>query len=146
MKLRIAVVVLLSLANAGCLTMLMSANCFDAGRDRNPRAMNGYFVVELRYRDQEPLLSDIHCEEYYDAMCSERGNYWSWREVGTANGSQRSMVTVFDPETGEIIVGLPTCKSLVGGEPDLTINGELRSRDSRFVVSAEFLESSDVQQ
>jgi hypothetical protein len=72
----------------------------------------------------------IQCEKYYDSMCAERGNYWTYREVGFDSEYQKSTIMIRDEELGEIEIPVPSCKNMVEGRKTplkhllLKINGE----------------------
>lgn len=100
-------IILISLQGCGVL------ECIDSKFEREAKPIDKKFVVNLNYRDMETQTKVIHCEEYYDAMCAERGNYWAIREVGLKNQYQTSSFKFIDAELGSIKYPVPTCQTLV---------------------------------
>jgi len=103
--------------------------CVDAKFPRDPKPIDEVFIVELKYQEQDVIKKKIVCEEYYDAMCSERGNFWAEREVGFAKYYQHSDIEVHDSSIGNIIFPMPSCGKLVNKQDilldhlTLTIDG-----------------------
>ena len=85
--------------------------CIDAQVERAPQPINEPYVVRL-YLQGHDFTKTIHCEEYYDAMCAERGNYWSVREVGAESQYEISTFDVHESSVGRIEVPVPSCTSL----------------------------------
>ena len=64
------------------MSSIYFVNSIDASIPRKAQADLGHYVVTLCYEDQKPIEKVLRFESYYDAQCSVRGNYWSWREIG----------------------------------------------------------------
>jgi len=82
--------------------------CIDAKIPRTPIPMEP-ISVEIAYSGAPVVQREIHCERYYDALCAERGNYWSVRQVGMKSQHDISWVSIQDPRIGEIRLDLPLC-------------------------------------
>ena len=106
------IIALLSFSLCGCVV-----ECIQAKIDRPALPIPGNHVAELRVAGLEPIRKTITCEKYYDAICAERGNYWTVREVGTADESSPSRMSVEIGGIGKVEVLMPACKALVGHQP-----------------------------
>ena len=89
--------------------------CVDSQFTREPKSIDKQFEVVLTI-DGKRTNKTISCEEYYDAMCAERGNFWSMREVGTASMNEKSVLAVQHKALGKIEVPVPGCASMVSGK------------------------------
>jgi len=120
------IIALLSFCLSGCVV-----ECIEAKIDRPAFPIPGSHVAELRVAGMEPIRKAITCEKYYDAICAERGNYWAIREVGTADQSSPSRISVEIAGIGKVEVQMPACKALVGHQssslkmPVIYVGGQL---------------------
>jgi|UniRef100_UPI004048F976 hypothetical protein len=105
-------------------------NGLDAKIPRTVIPIDKTFVIELQYQNREIIRKEIHCEKYYDAMASVRGNYWAVREVGLSSQYQTSKIIIHDNEIGTIEFPIPVSEDLVESKRTLlkhlplTINGK----------------------
>lgn len=119
--------VLLSIA---ALTGCGVAECIDATIPRPSQRLPGSHVIEIEYKAQSAITATVTCEKYYDAMCAERGNYWSTREVGTTDPpSLVRFIAVNDADLGEIEIPRFGCELFNGPAPQefwpfIRVNGE----------------------
>jgi hypothetical protein len=88
--------------------------CIDARFEREPRPVEQTFSVVLDYEGTRHQR-DVQCEEYYDAMCAERGNYWSTRQVGTASRYDNGAFHVTHERLGPLTIPLPSCTDMTSG-------------------------------
>ncbi len=88
--------------------------CIDNKFERDPKPINETVTVSLTFQEKE-LSMEVKCEEYYDAMCAERGNYWAVREAGFENDGQTSSFRFTDPELGNVEVSIPRCGDMLKG-------------------------------
>ena len=80
--------------------------------EREVRPIEKEFLIDLDF--QNTLISkNIKCEEYYDAMCSVRGNYWSVREVGFESQYQTSRFDFYEKGVGRVSIPIPKCIDMV---------------------------------
>lgn len=119
--------VLLSIAAlAGCGV----AECIDATIPRPSQRLPGSHEIEITYKNQAAITATITCEKYYDAICAERGNHWSTREVGTSDPpSLVRFIDIDDPGLGEIQIPRFGCELFKGPAPQefwpfIRVNGE----------------------
>jgi hypothetical protein len=59
----------------------LGCSCIDALIPRPTITVDAVFVYELQYEERYVIPKNIKCEKYYDAQCSERGNFRAYREV-----------------------------------------------------------------
>lgn len=85
--------------------------CIDAQIERAPKPVDEPYVVRLYLQGHE-FAKTILCEEYYDAMCAERGNYWSVRETGAESQYEISNFDVHESSIGRIEIPVPSCTSM----------------------------------
>ena len=110
---------------SGCMVY----ECIDELFPRAPKPIDDEFIVELKYNERDVVKKKMVCEEYYDAICAERGNFWTVREVGREFVYQSSVIEVHDSAIGNIIFPLPLCTELVQipniifGLPKIRIDG-----------------------
>ena len=88
--------------------------CIDVKFERDPKPINEVVTVDLTFQNQE-MSMEVKCEEYYDSLCAERGNYWAVREVGTEKSGQTSSFKFNDPELGDVEVSIPRCGDMLKG-------------------------------
>jgi hypothetical protein len=88
--------------------------CIDMKFEREPKPINETVTVNLTFQEQEMSI-EVKCEEYYDALCAERGNYWEIREVGSEKAGQVSSFKFNDAELGEIEISIPLCGDMLKG-------------------------------
>ncbi|WP_155247679.1 hypothetical protein [Teredinibacter turnerae] len=86
--------------------------CIDAKFEREPRPIDKVFNVDVTI-DDAVFSKEVRCEHYYDAMCAERGNWWSIREVGKESKYQSSNVEYDHPKYGLIEFPVPDCLDMV---------------------------------
>ena len=96
---------------AGCMASYQTVQCIDAQFDREPRPLDKTHFIELVV-DGESRSIEVTCEEYYDAMCSVRGNYWAIRRVGTESQYDHGSFLVEHPQFGLLEVPVPSCSDL----------------------------------
>lgn len=102
----------ISLALSGC----MSASCLDASIERSPRTIPGENRLEFHVGD-DIKVKTFTCEEYYDAHCSVRGNWWSIRETGTQNSGSPSRTTFNDVQGHVLTITTPNCRHIITNRP-----------------------------
>ncbi len=85
--------------------------CLDAQFERDPKPIQQVFVVELAL-DGTRHHQVIQCEEYYDAMCSERGNYWTSRRTGTQSRNDDGHFNVAHERLGPLSISVPSCADM----------------------------------
>ena len=107
---KLTLVILLFLIIQGCGIY----ECIDTQIDRKVKPIDKVFDVELVF-NKTRMTMQIRCEEYYDALCAERGNYWAIREVGKNNANEGSRFKFTDPDFGEASVPIPSCRDMVNG-------------------------------
>ena len=88
--------------------------CIDMKVEREPKPIDKTIIVGLAFQEQE-MSMELKCEEYYDALCAERGNYWDVREVGSEKSGQTSSFKFTDPKLGNVEVSVPWCGDIVKG-------------------------------
>ena len=88
--------------------------CIDMNFARKSRPIDKVFNVELEFQGRK-MSKQVRCEEYYDAMCTERGNYWAMREVGIKSQYTVSTFQFIDNKLGEIEIPTPSCNDMVKG-------------------------------
>src|SRR5262245_10520924 len=88
--------------------------CIDMRFPRRVKPIGEVFDIQLELQ-QQSFAMQVRCEEYYDAMCAERGNYWSVREVGYVSDFQTSAFRFTDDKLGEIEVPIPRCVDMARG-------------------------------
>ena len=88
--------------------------CIDMRFERDPKPINKTIMVSVNFNDQHQNM-EIKCEEYYDALCAERGNYWAVREVGSEKSGQTSSFVFNDPDLGKVEVSVPLCGDMLKG-------------------------------
>ena len=86
--------------------------CIDMQFERVSKPIDQAFVVSLEFQDTK-ISKIVQCEEYYDAMCAERGNFWAIREVGTESQYRGSAFEFSDRALGNIKIPLPKCSDMV---------------------------------
>ena len=89
--------------------------CIDTNFERATKSIDQEFNVELEFQDKS-MSKIVHCDEYYDAVCAERGNYWAIREVGTESLYRGSSFEFNDSELGSVKIPLPNCSDMVKGK------------------------------
>ncbi len=83
--------------------------------ERATKPIDQAFEISLRFQDTK-VSKIVQCEEYYDAMCAERGNFWAIREVGTESQYRGSAFEFSDLALGDIKMPLPKCRDMVKEE------------------------------
>lgn len=114
---------------AGCIPGIHTAMCIDSKIPRPIYQDEGVHSIEFKYSDQPKIERNIQCESYFDAQCSTRGNYRTWREVGRDSQYQEHTIQVQDSKLGKVEIPLPLCNELVKREKvkppqNIRINGE----------------------
>jgi hypothetical protein len=103
--------------------------CIDTIIPRSVRPIDQPIAIEIEFNDQVMSMT-VHCEEYYEAMCSERGNSWSVREVGLESYNETSKFQFTDTVLGIVEIPIPNCENVVRGKVTplnhivIRINGE----------------------
>ncbi len=92
----------------------MVCECIDMKCEREVKPIDKTFDVTLEYQDSK-MRVNRKCEEYYDAMCAECGNYWTVREVGFESQYQTSKFQFADAKLGGIESPVPSCRDMVNG-------------------------------
>lgn len=114
--------------------------CIDMNFEREIKSIDQKFIVALEFQDTK-MSRIIQCEEYYDAMCAERGNYWAVREVGTKSKYRGSSFEFTDSELGPVKIPVPNCSDMVKAK-DIPLNHILPKIDGKTY----WLKSSDGRQ
>lgn len=96
--------------------------CVDKQVPRSSKPLAEDYRFELQIRGMEPLKYTVKCEEFYSASCSERGNFWTVREIGHSRSSQRSAFSIKDNAGKDFDLELPTCQELVYAKKKLNLN------------------------
>lgn len=104
------IIIFIALALEGCGIY----ECVDEKFVRETKPIEQEFNVELMLNETSWNMI-IKCEEYYDAMCAERGNYWAIREVGYKSQYQTSIFKISDHDLGQVEVPIPKCTDMVKG-------------------------------
>ena len=107
---RVPLFILLALPGCGVL------ECVDEKFEREVKPIDQSFLIELEFQNREMMSMQIQCEEYYDAMCAERGNYWAIREVGFENEYKTSAFQFTDSQFGDVKIPIPKCSDMVRGK------------------------------
>ncbi len=89
--------------------------CLDSKLVRETKPIQQQFAVELQI-EGETMSMLIECEEYYDAMCAERGNYWAVREIGKKSEYQTSAFQFRSKSLGQVEVPIPRCNDMARGK------------------------------
>lgn len=111
--------------------------CIDMNFERETKPIDQDFNVVLEFQDKT-MSKIVQCEEYYDAICAERGNYWAIREVGTESENRVSSFEFIDSELGVVKIPLPSCSDMVKGK-----NIPLKSVMPRIDGKTYWLKSTD---
>ena len=88
--------------------------CIDTKFERDPKPIDEIVSVSVTFQEKE-MSMELKCEEYYDALCAERGNYWDVREVGSEKAGQTSSFRFKDAELGEVVISVPLCGHMLEG-------------------------------
>ncbi|BBE50119.1 hypothetical protein OYT1_ch0552 [Ferriphaselus amnicola] len=105
------------------------SECLDSKIVRPTKPVNKDFNIQLILNGKS-MSMNVRCEEYYEAMCNERGNYWSLREVGKDHESQTSIFSTSDSRLGQVEFPVPDCRSMVR-------NGRLTLSDKLITINNE---------
>jgi hypothetical protein len=103
----------LSFVLAGCIPTIVMVNCLDAKVARAVKPDRKRFHYVLEVGSHEPRRGTMVCEEFYSTQCSERGNYWTWREVGLEDQYAYRFEAFSDPALGLVEIRLPRCTDFV---------------------------------
>jgi hypothetical protein len=95
------------------LTGCGAIECLDSQFERAPIPIKGSNAIEFQYKDQAVIIKPVQCEKFYDAMCADRGNYWTVSETGFKRKYTTSKINIKVDGVGEIEVSHPTCEDLV---------------------------------
>lgn len=77
-----------------------------------PKPFQSEFQVSVKLSSQNEYSFTVQCEEYYDAQCSTRGNFWAFREIGLDSTLSVRWHRIDDPELGAIEIMMPQCSSI----------------------------------
>ncbi len=102
---------------AGCGAI----QCVDAQFEREPIPIDTQFKFQLIQPDQATQTIDVKCERYYSAMCSERGNSWLIREVGSSSNHGNSLFELKHNSDKIYQLELPQCRSLVENKRPISL-------------------------
>ena len=86
--------------------------CIDMKFERDPKPIDETVTVVLTFQDKK-MTMEVKCEEYYDALCAVRGNYWAVREVGSEKAGQTSSFKFNDSELGAVEISIPRCGDIL---------------------------------
>jgi hypothetical protein len=86
--------------------------CIDMKFSRTPEPIDKVYNIDLKFNDTKMNMG-IQCEKYYEAMCAERGNYWTLREVGKEKYFETSNFKFIDPKLGSVSIPIPNCSDMV---------------------------------
>ena len=89
--------------------------CIDTNVVRESKPIEQQFIVKLQF-EGKTMSMPIKCEEYYDSMCAERGNYWAIREIGKKSQYQTSSFHFRSNSLGQVEVPIPRCSDMARGK------------------------------
>ena len=104
-------ILLTSLFLSGCSSIVAGLNCLDASIERKPTLQDGYYLVGFQLNDNYADTFTVQCENYYNAQCSARGNYWSWRNIENDRGYNYQHT--YKINGNDIGINSPYCLSLI---------------------------------
>lgn len=115
-----------------CIAVAVNAcgviECVDSQFERKPIPIKGEYNFTVSFPSGDSSSHIIKCEQYYDSMCSERGNSWSVREVGKSGSYKNSYIPI---ASTEYELQLPQCNEI------LKPNEKLNIKDLRIVWNKE---------
>ncbi len=129
MKKLLTIFILLALHGCGVY------ECIDTKFTRETNPIEQQFTVKLEF-EGETMIMPIECEEYYDSLCAERGNYWAIRETGKESEYQRSSFQFKNLPLGQVEVPVPRCSDMVRGKKTPLDHIILRIEGEPFWLSA----------